>query len=76
MTDTALDPCAVARRSVQIMASGSLADFEEVVHPDAHNREDVDEPPASRGRGPAAFYATALWLRATFFLSAKRGSSK
>jgi predicted ester cyclase len=66
MTDTALDPCALARRSVQIMANGSLADFEEVVHPDAHNREGVDEPPASRGRGPAAFYATALWLRAAY----------
>ena len=66
MTNTDLDPCAVARRSIDIMATGSLADFEEVVHPAAHNREDVDEPPASRGRGPAAFYATALWLRGMF----------
>ena len=66
MTNTDLDPCAVARRSVAIMATGTFADFEEVVHPAAHNREDVDEPPASRGRGPAAFYATALWLRAMF----------
>jgi predicted ester cyclase len=66
MTQTDLDPCAIARRSVQIMATGSFADFEEVVHPDARNREDVDEPPDSRGRGPAAFYATARWLRAAY----------
>src|SRR5919112_3579066 len=50
-------------RSVHIMADGTFEDFEAVVHPEARNREDVDEPPASRGRGPAAFYATALWLR-------------
>jgi predicted ester cyclase len=50
-------------RSIHIMADGTLEDFEAVVHPDARNREDVDEPPASRGRGPAAFYATARWLR-------------
>ena len=50
-------------RATHIMADGTLADFEAVVHPDARNREDIDEPPASRGRGPAAFYATALWLR-------------
>jgi predicted ester cyclase len=53
-------------RSMQIMVDGSLADFEAVVHPDAINREAKDEPPASRGRGPAAFHATALWLRDTF----------
>ncbi len=50
-------------RSIHIMADGSLEDFEAVVHPDARNREGIDEPPASRGRGPAAFYATGLWLR-------------
>ena len=66
MTNTELDFRALARRSIAIMATGGLADFEEVVHPDAHNREGVDEPPASRGRGPAAFYATALWLRAAY----------
>jgi len=50
-------------RSVHVMADGTLEDFEAVFHPDARNREDVDEPPATRGRGFAAFYATALWLR-------------
>lgn len=46
-----------------MMADGALEDFRAVVHPDAVNREAEDEPPTSRGRGPAAFYATALWLR-------------
>ena len=50
-------------RLVHIMADGAFEDFETLVHPEARNREDVDEPPATRGRGPAAFYATALWLR-------------
>jgi predicted ester cyclase len=50
-------------RALQMMADGTLEDFRAVVHPHARNREDVAEPPASRGRGPAAFYATALWLR-------------
>ncbi len=53
-------------RQVQSMADGTLEDFEAIVHPEARNREDVDEPPASRGRGPAAYYATALWLRGAY----------
>jgi predicted ester cyclase len=62
----AADAGALCVRSMQIMADGSPADFEAVVHPDAVNREAKDEPPAARGRGPAAFYATALWLRQAF----------
>ena len=58
-----MDARSLAIRAVEIMADGSLEDFEAVIHPEAHNRESVQEPPASRGRGPAAFYATALWLR-------------
>jgi predicted ester cyclase len=46
-----------------VTTDSALEDFAAVVHPDARNREDVDEPPASRGRGLSAFYATALWLR-------------
>jgi predicted ester cyclase len=57
---------AVVRRSIQIMADGTPADFEAVVHPAAVNREAAAEPPACRGAGPAAFYATALWLRAAY----------
>ena len=34
--------------------------------PEAYNRESNDEPPATCGRGPEAFYATALWLRSAF----------
>lgn len=60
------DAKAVCARSMEIMADGTPDDFAEVIHPDAYNRESVDEPPATRGRGPAAFHATALWLRATF----------
>lgn len=57
---------ALCRRSIDIMIDGSLEDFVAVVHPDAVNREAKDEPPETRGRGPAAFYATALWLREWF----------
>jgi predicted ester cyclase len=57
---------ALAVRSMQLMADGSRAEFDEVVHPDAVNREGKDEPPESRAAGPAAFYATALWLREWF----------
>lgn len=39
---------------------------EAIVAPDAHNREAKDEPPETRGPGPAAYFATALWLRAAF----------
>jgi predicted ester cyclase len=60
------DAKSLAIRSVQLMATGTLADLEEVVHPECFNRESIDEPPATRGRGPAAFYATALWLRAAY----------
>ncbi|MEU4560519.1 ester cyclase [Actinoplanes sp. NPDC023936] len=53
-------------RSMTIMGSGDLADLDRVVHPQATNREAKDEPPACRGRGPAAFAATAQWLRSAF----------
>lgn len=57
---------ALCSRSINIMADGNLSDFEAVVHPDARNREAAAEPPATRGTGPAAFYATALWLRSAY----------
>ncbi|MFI6996469.1 ester cyclase [Nocardia sp. NPDC050175] len=56
----------VAIRSVEIMADGELADFDAIIHPAATNREAKAEPPAARGRGAAAYYATALWLRAAY----------
>jgi predicted ester cyclase len=66
MDTTHVDAKELCVRSMHIMADGTPEDFEAVVHSDARNREDVDEPPASRGRGPAAFYATALWLRGAY----------
>lgn len=56
----------IAARSVELIANGTLADFAEVVDADAVNREANSEPPATRARGPAAFYATAQWLREAF----------
>ena len=64
--DTAVHLKNLCVRAVHIMADGSLEEFEAVVHPQARNREDVREPPESRGRGPTAFYATALWLRGAY----------
>ena len=61
-----IDSKEVAVRSISVMADGDLEDFRAVVHPLARNRESVDEPPATRGHGPEAFYATALWLRGAY----------
>jgi predicted ester cyclase len=66
MDATHVDVKELCIRATHIMADGKFEDFEALVHPDARNREDVDEPPATRGRGPAAFYATALWLRGAY----------
>jgi predicted ester cyclase len=57
---------AVCERSIHLMGTGTLEEFRTVIHPEATNREAVDEPPATRGRGPEAYYATALWLRAAY----------
>jgi predicted ester cyclase len=56
----------VALRSFDLMRDGTLAEFEALIPPDAVNHEAKDEPPASRGGGPRAFHATALWLRDAF----------
>jgi hypothetical protein len=40
------------------MTDGDLREFEAVIHPKAVNREAAREPMASRGMGPAAWYAT------------------
>ena len=60
---SAIDLCI---ESMQIMVTGTMADFERIVHPRAVNRESAAEPPATRVPGPAGFYATALWLRTAF----------
>ncbi|MFE3262424.1 ester cyclase [Nocardia sp. NPDC059091] len=56
----------LAIRSLEIMSTGSRADFDTVIHPDAVNRESRHEPPETRVRGPEGFHATALWLRTAF----------
>ena len=45
------------------MTTGSIEELAEVVHAAAINREAVVEPPACRVHGPAAWAATAAWLR-------------
>lgn len=60
------DPKEACVRSIRIMADGDLSEFEALIHPEAANREARKELPAARGRGPAAFYATAPWLRGAF----------
>ena len=56
----------VCVRSMHLMGTDDLAGFADVVHRDAVNRESSAEPPETRGAGPAAFHATALWLRTAF----------
>jgi predicted ester cyclase len=65
-TMTRADRAELAARCCQVMANGDLDAFRAIVHPEAINREAVSEPPAARGRGPEAFYATAVWLRTAF----------
>lgn len=57
---------AVAIASLHAMAAGTRAEFDRFYTADAVNREARDEPPETRGTGPAAVYATALWLRSAF----------
>src|SRR3712207_22807 len=65
--NTALnDAKAICRRCIEIITDGSIEDFESIVHPGAVNREAKNESIASRGRGPAAYYASARWLRDAF----------
>jgi predicted ester cyclase len=65
----AFDPNAeaIALRSIELMATGTPDEFEEIIDPGFVNHEAKDEPPESRqSHGPAAAYATALWLRDAF----------
>jgi predicted ester cyclase len=56
----------LARRSLLLMQRWDDAEAATIIHPDAANEEAVSEPPAARGRGPAAFKATYDWLHAAF----------
>jgi predicted ester cyclase len=66
METMSTDVKAVALRSFDLMRDGTLADFEAWIAADAVNHEEKDEPPESRGGGPRAFHATAVWLRDAF----------
>jgi predicted ester cyclase len=66
MSTALSDAKAVCLRYIEIMTNGSIEDFETVVHPDAANRQASKESLACRGRGPAAYHATALWVRDAF----------
>lgn len=58
---------ALAEESVALMATGDRAEFARIYHPEFANREARVEPPAARGTGPAAAFATARWLRSSVF---------
>ncbi|WP_217991140.1 ester cyclase [Mobilicoccus massiliensis] len=45
------------------MAIGDQAALATLIHPEATNREAIDEPADCRVQGPAAFTATSQWLR-------------
>jgi predicted ester cyclase len=57
---------AVVLRSIELMGGGLLEEFHELFHPECVNHEAKAEPPAARGRGPEAMYATAQWLQAAY----------
>lgn len=65
-TITRNETATVAERSIHAVVGGTLAGLTAVIHPNAVNRESAAEPPATRGRGPAAFFATGEWLRTAF----------
>ena len=58
-----IDTCVQA---MNIMAAGDLDELRDLIHPEAVNREAAAEPPDTRVQGPAAFAATARWLRSAF----------
>jgi predicted ester cyclase len=67
---------ALAETAVHATVGGPLAELAAVVAEDAVNHEALAEPPATRGRGPAAFHATGTWLRTAFSdLTWETGSS-
>ncbi len=65
-TTPVTDDKSTAIKSMHLMRSGDLADMAAVYTADTVNREAKDEPPDTRIGGPAAMYATALWLRGAF----------
>ena len=66
MTQPATDVREFCHRALNIMSTDDRAGFQEMFHPEAVNREAVDEPAECRGVGPEAFQATARWLTTAF----------
>lgn len=66
MTQSAIDVREFCHRALNIMSTDDPAGFRELIHPEAVNREAVDEPGDCRGVGPEAFRATARWLTTAF----------
>lgn len=60
------DHAATAVASIHAMGVGTELEFEALYTAAAVNREARNEPPDTRGTGPAAMYATARWLRTAF----------
>ena len=60
------DQRSIAIRGILIMADGGPADFDEIIHPAAVDRENVMQPPSARVGGPAGFRAASEWLRTAF----------
>jgi predicted ester cyclase len=56
----------LARGSLLLMQRWDDTEAAAIIHPEAANDEAASEPPAARGRGPAAFKATYDWLHAAF----------
>lgn len=65
-TSNATDHKTTVINSMHAMGSGGPANLESFYTADAVNRDSKDEPPDTRGGGPAAFFATAEWLRRAF----------
>lgn len=63
---TSTDARTMIEARLASMASGDLDDARRACHPEAVNREALNEPPDCRTPGPEGFYATALWLRGMF----------
>lgn len=65
-TLTRSDLARLAEVTIRATLGGTVDELTPLVHPEAYNRMSVNEPPATRGFGPAAFHATGEWLRAAF----------
>lgn len=63
---TAHEATAVVLRALNDMGGADRAAFDSTTHPHAVNREAHGEPGNCRGRGPDAFWASAVWLRTGF----------